>query len=509
MLCCVFEIWKRYTRELNLDKNTHLITETVEGAKFELAVSSNPPVIHIVTPSWLISTSESGQRAQEKEHRLQSTINNSEENRTDTATNFSISLATDGLCKNLVAEVYGDCGSDENLSSSFLFEKLEFYLIGFEGNPELKQKISKLIRRGNGIIHWDMNDGISILLLCDRCDDALRKAATIITTHHSNYPPIVSPLWVIESYNHSTLQSVSAYPPTGEEPLKSNHSNDRMKSTMIGAKMLSKTSPLASTTSNVSIFRGCLFSLVHSTTLIEHKQSKCDTSVNVEFDPKKLESLITAHGGQTLSVKLVTALRADEKKTRGLSKRKCHVVCWGETPPRLETNPLVSQLERHNLCEIILVTPIWLQTCVSVRKRIRPERMPLVLVPQLWPMKSALNVPYQPQQSGENRDGISDKSNHHHRRLEIALTGFQGTEKVVIVHLINTIGGVYHDNMSNANTHLIFKKSPTGLKLEKAIEWGLHAVSIQWLYHVLKYGYGGVHKDELGCEKRFSFGVGS
>jgi hypothetical protein len=402
-----------------------------------------------------------------------------------------------------------DYGSDVNLSSSFLFEKLQFYLIGFEDNPELKQKISKLIRRGNGTIHWDMNDDISILLLCDTCDDALRKAATIITTHHSNFPPIVSPLWVIESYKHSTLKSVSAYPTTGEEPLKSNHSNDRTKSKTIGAKMISKTSPLSSTTSNVSIFRGCLFSLVHSTTLIEHKQSKCDTTANIEFDPKDLEALITAHGGQTLSVKLVTALRTDEKITHGLSKRKCLVVCWGETPPRLETNPLVSQLERHNLCEIILVTPIWLQTCVSVRKRIRPERMPLVLVPQPWPMKSVLNAPHQPQQSGENQEGISEKSDHYHRGLEIALTGFQGTEKVVIVHLINAIGGVYHDNMSNANTHLIFKKSPTGLKLEKAIEWGLHAVSVQWLYHILKHGYGGVHKDKLGCEKRFSFGVES
>jgi len=513
----ILSLGGRYTRELNLDKNTHLITETAKGAKYGLAVSSNPLVIHIVTPSWLIATSEIGQRARETDHRLESTKNNSKENRTHT-TYFAkrplISIVNDALCENPVTKVDNDRGGDVNLSCSFVFEKLQFYLIGFEGNPVLKQKMSKLIRRGNGMINWDMDEDLSILLLCDTSNDALQKAARVITTHHSNFPSMVSPLWVIESYKHSALQSILAYPSAGEEHLDSNYSNDRIKSTKKGATFLSRTSLLSSTTSNVSIFRGCLFSLVRSSTLIECDQPKPKfvTSANVEFDPNELEALIKAHGGQTLSSKLLDALRADEENTVGLTKRKCHVVCWGESPPRLETNPLVSQLERHNLCEITFVTPIWVQACVSVRKRIRPERMPLVLMPQLWPMKSALNVIYQPKQFGGNRKEKTDlTSNYRHRyhRLEISLTGFQGTEKSVIVHLIDAIGGVYHDNMSNVNTHLVFKKNPTGLKLEKAIEWGLNVVSIHWLYHILKYGYGGVHKDELCCEKRFSFGVGS
>ena len=104
---------------------------------------------------------------------------------------------------------------------------------------------------------------------------------------------------------------------------------------------------------------------------------------------------------------------------------------------------------------------------------------------------------------------IEEKTDaHHRRRLDISLTGFQGTEKAVIVNIIGAIGGLYHGNMSNVNTHLVFKKNATGLKLEKAIEWGLHVVSIQWLYHILEHGYGGVDDDELGCEKKFSL-VGS
>jgi len=96
------------------------------------------------------------------------------------------------------------------------------------------------------------------------------------------------------------------------------------------------------------------------------------------------------------------------------------------------------------------------------------------------------------------------KSFYDVRKPQVSLTGFQGTEKAVIIHLIEVIGGVYHNNMSNINTHLVFKKNATGLKLQKANEWGLNVVSIQWLYHVLEHSYNGVHNDENGCEKRFS-----
>ena len=461
-------------------------------------------MIHIVTPSWVDSTAESGRRALETDHNvLGPIINNAEGNRNKTTNSSArdhLSLANDALLE-------GDRGGDLNLSRSFLFKNQQFYLIGFEGNPNLKQKISKIIRRGNGTIYWEMNEDISILVLCDGCDDALRKAAKVVTDHHFNFPPMVSPLWVIESYKRCTLQLVTLFPPIEVQSLESSCRNDRTKSTMKGAKKTPKTS-LSSTTSTVSIFRGCLFLLVHSSALTEHEQSNVANSDNIKFDSKELESLIIAHGGQTLSNKLLGALRADKGKNDGSPRRKCHVVCWGLSPPRLESNPLVSQLQRNDICEIILVTPIWVQSCVTARKRIKLERMPMVLVPQSWPMKSVVKVLSQPHQIERNREGIIDTSNdqpHRQERLEIALTGFQGTEKVVIIHLVEAIGGVYHDNMSNANTHLVFKKNPNGLKLEKAIEWGLHVVSIKWLYHILKYGYGGVRKEERGCEKRFSF----
>ena len=526
--------WKhiRYTRELNLDKNTHLITEVARGAKYKLAVSSSDTtqIVHIVTPSWLNSTSETGQRSLESDHKLELLLTGTAASASDAVDSKPsiLSLVNDALGGDPALQLI--MGMNENSSShtsSSIFENLHFYLIGFESDVELKQKISKLVRRGNGTIYWDMNEDISILLLCDTCDETLQKAAMVVSLHHVNQPRAVSPLWVIDSYKQNVLKS-AAYPPVTPTAVvaaaaaynnKTHNNNERMmtKSTKkIGLTKPSSKIPstLSSTTSNFSVFRGCLFSLVRSSTLAELEESsekKVTHDNNIDFDISEQETFIKAHGGQILSMKLLDALWADAKNkntvigTNGSSstkttttafsstnRRKCHIVCWGGCPPRLDTSPLVSQLQRHDLCELILVTPIWVQVCVSMKKRIQPRRMPLVLMPQSWPMKSL--------------DDDDDDDNNV-RKLEISLTGFQGTEKAVIIHLLQAIGGVYHNNMSNINSHLIFKKNATGLKLQKANEWGLHVVSIQWLYHVLEHGYGGDKNDILGCEKRFSLAV--
>jgi hypothetical protein len=171
------------------------------------------------------------------------------------------------------------------------------------------------------------------------------------------------------------------------------------------------------------------------------------------------------------------AMRADAKN--GAQRRKCHVVCWGGRP-HLELNPILSQLQRHDLCDLIMVTPMWLQTCVTVQKRVRPEQFPLAFAPQHWPLRKLESS------------------------LSISLTGFQGTEKAALVHLIESIGGTFHDGMKSSNTHLICKEKASGLKLEKAIQWGLHIVSIDWFHHIVEHGYGGKEQAKGGCENRFN-----
>jgi hypothetical protein len=462
----------RYTRDFNLDKNTHLIAAAPQGAKYELALSN--PSIHIVAPSWLFSSLQSRRRVSENEHGLLQAIG------PQNTTSYVSRNNTLTILENLLRET-------QNESTRFLFECHQFYLLGFDGHDiTLKQNIGGLIRRCMGTIYWDLNEDINIIVLCDNCDEALYSAASVVSSHHANLPQVVSPLWVIKSYESNRLQPAGLYPPI-RSPLFQGESRKR-KATPSGS----------SATSTFSVFRGCLFSLVRTT--------PCDgDDSTMDFDPKEQEAFIRAHGGQILSSNLLQALRADAQSTslagdddggamRQVSARRraCHVVCWGG-PPRLETNSLVAQLKQNNLCEVIPVSPIWIQTCVSMKKFVRPERVPSVFVPPTWPMRSI-----------NHKRCIGKGHEPPTIPLHVSLTGFQGAEKMALIHLIGAMGGLYHDNMSNNNTHLICKEKATGLKLEKAIQWGLHVVSIEWLYHVLRHGYGGIHGDKAGCEARFS-----
>jgi hypothetical protein len=242
----------------------------------------------------------------------------------------------------------------------------------------------------------------------------------------------------------------------------------------------------------------------------------------MDFDAKEQASFVKDHGGQLLSLKFVEALKSDSRRDvnknggGSATRRKCYVVCWGGysdihstgTSNLLDINPLTSQIKRHNLCDLICVTPLWIQTCVTVQKRVRPESVPTILVPQPWPMRKSLQLT-----TGMENDTTAPPDR---RRLDVSLTGFQGTEKVAIIHLIGAMGGLYHDHMSRSSTHLVCKEKATGLKLEKAIEWGLQIVSVRWLYHILQHGYHGTtnteNKDDddydgiimRGCEDEFS-----
>jgi hypothetical protein len=281
-------------------------------------------------------------------------------------------------------------------------------------------------------------------------------------------PPAVSPTWVLESWKQDLLALPSDYPPIKAVVT----SAIKNKAAIPSEPSTTKNGSISKSNSASTVFRGCLFSLVRL----------APPAWAVDFDTKQQESFVKAHGGQILSIKLMDAMKADTKN--GARKRKCHVVCWGGRP-NLQLNPIISQLQRHDLCELVLVTPIWLQTCATVQKRVRPDRLSLVLAPQPWPLRTL---------------AVGESST----KLSIAMTGFQGTEKAALVHLFQAVRGTFHDNMNNSNTHLICKEKATGLKLEKAIEWGLHIVSLDWLFHVVEFGYGGKEKAKGGCESRFS-----
>jgi hypothetical protein len=491
----------KYTRELNLDKNTHLITEIPQGAKYELA-SANPQTIHVVSSSWLqAATTKTDQPPLESDHGVSLTNNHPNHPTLQRHHSMSQHLSTRDLSTRLhqalEIDVFDNALNNTNrhLPRYKLFQHHQFYLLGFDNkHMEWKQKVGTLIRRAGGTIYWELNENVTMLILCDGCDTALFKAAQVVSEHHPYLPPSVSPWWVVESYQKVALQPPRLFPPVRSILPTTDAKGDVTKKTQGESAQLATTA-----SNNSSVFRGCLFSFLR--TSVDEEES----SNVLEFDPNEQAAFVKAHGGQLLSRKLVDALRADARKhvenaAENAPRCKCYVVCWGGGNPRVDTSPLVAQLQRDKLCDIVLVTPLWVQTCVTVRKRVRPERVPLILMPQVWSMKSL--VPKAAKKSSK-KEGIQL------RRLDISLTGFQGTEKAAIIHLIGAVGGLYHDHMSSTNTHLICKDEATGIKLEKALQWGLHIVSIKWLYHVLQHGYGGIHNEENGCEEHFSVGMKS
>jgi hypothetical protein len=235
------------------------------------------------------------------------------------------------------------------------------------------------------------------------------------------------------------------------------------------------------TSAQSELFRGCVFALMRL----------APPADGVDYDSSELERKIVQHGGQMLSTKLVEALKADKART-DQKQRKCFVVGWGGyESSHVAMNPLLSQVQRSSLCKVLPVSPVWLDTCIAEEKLTTPSKRPLLFEPQSWPTR---RLP----------DRLSTKAKGG--GLKVAVTGFVGSERTGIIHLLQSIGVTYTENMRSSNTHLICKES-SGPKYDKAMEWGLHVVTIDWLFHIAQFGYGGQSKNSstaVGCEGQFS-----
>mmetsp|Transcript_28090 Transcript_28090/g.68401 ORF Transcript_28090/g.68401 Transcript_28090/m.68401 type:complete len:281 (+) Transcript_28090:817-1659(+) len=274
-----------------------------------------------------------------------------------------------------------------------------------------------------------------------------------------NLPSAVSPAWVVDSYKAGSNMPTGQYPPT--EPVQN---------TEIAPPIPSKPSRklFQKMNSNSTIFRGCLFSL----------SRMAPPPWAVDFESKEQEALIKSHGGQILSLKLLDAIRVDAGS--GRLRRMCYVVCWGGRSD-MNLNPFLSELQRKDLCTLIKVTPVWLKACVAAQKRLPTDTLALALAPQPWPLRRL------------------DSS------ISIVLSGFTSTQKLAITKLIEAIGGRITGDMTKSNTHLICHEGSSSPKVEKASQWGIHIVTLEWLEHVIEHGLRGKQKDKGGCEFRFSF----
>jgi hypothetical protein len=326
-----------------------------------------------------------------------------------------------------------------------------------------------------------------------------REATRVLRLQHPNCPVSVSPRWIVSCWKDDKLHAPGNFVPQYQAAvLKKEISKKELSKSTNEEKMNPKAALL---------FRGSVFVMLRV----------APPAGAVDFDSQQIEQSIRSHAGQILSLKLLEALKVDRRaaakdkdKNINGSKRKCYVVCWGHghTASQLTIHPLLSQVRRHDLCDLVQVTPVWLQTCCSEEKVVGVDRCPIILGPQKWPIQSLVV------DNGNKNDGGFAKENKGSKgsggssttgsKLRISVTGFSGSRRSAMIHLIQAMGATYDDSMRTSTTHLIFRES-SGPKYEKALEWKLHVVTIDWLYHIAEYGYiGKSGKKGFGCESRFS-----
>jgi hypothetical protein len=292
----------------------------------------------------------------------------------------------------------------------------------------------------------------------------------LLIEQHPNYPSIVSPSWVIKSWDKGDLEDPELFAPKYVK-----------KAPKVMTKQ--KTTKKSGTS---SLFRGSLFAFLRI----------APPDDVVDFDRDELEGMSASNGGQLLTAEHVAALRSDS--ARGAQRRQCYVVCWGSfDKSNLSIHSLVSQLKREDIADVVLVSPVWLKTCASESKVIPVARCPEMFSPDSRPLRKIDLV-------GPGKKLEGEKSS-----ICITVTGYAGVRRKALRFLIEAMGAYYDESLRPTTTHLICHE-PSGPKYEKAIEWKIHVVSIEWLYHVAEFGYQGAKKGtskESGCELTFQSSV--
>lgn len=289
--------------------------------------------------------------------------------------------------------------------------------------------------------------------------------------YHPNGAVAVAPEWVVACLQNKHIVEATDYPPT-----------PRVGTLQVKKKKIKSQQKKGA---DAQIFGDSFFHILSPTS------TKSRTNVLFEFS--KFEELIQIHGGRLLSrdgIRLLqnngganTTSRHNVPKNTTLAVKrkripKCYLVHL-TGPFNLETtlkgDALLKHIYQQNLCNIVPVNPIWLQTCDMNKTEINPREHAELFIPQQMPLRL---IP----------ESI---------RLKIAVTGFMGIERTGMRNMLVSIGAIYTDNMSGTNTHLICKEA-VGPKFRKAVEWNLHVVTVGWLHHVCYRGY------EIGCENKFS-----
>lgn len=337
--------------------------------------------------------------------------------------------------------------------------------------------------------------------------------------YHPNGPVAISPHWVTDSLKYQYLQQTHLYPPLDtkrkykSKPKKQVETKPLAHHVDYDAEKRKNIPDIKNNTKDEQqqelLFQGAIFYIVPP----PPPSSLSDHNI-IRFDLEEMKKSITLHGGHLISNQIIHALKNQTQKQSNLG-RTCYIVhlsgefipknnqlnnsdddsnndrdsmiissiiCKSEKDEHSHVNDddnckthllSLGELYKKKLCtKFISVTPIWIETCIATKTENPPNQYPQLFQPQYWPMYKLLN------------------NSKNMMNIKVSLTGFQNQERIGLKLLLLRIGATFTDNMSHTNTHLICKEAK-GPKYHKAMEWGIHVVKVDWLYHIVQYGYTG------------------
>ena len=369
------------------------------------------------------------------------------------------------------------------------------------------------------------------------------QEARVYCQYHPRGPIAVTPRWILACLHHGmVLDFPSSFPSPPPIPIPmlpgpskkrksvmivdDNNTKRKSKAALANDKSSSKMKFKQST-----IFQGDIFVVIRPQQL----PSSLSNGTCLEYTQEEMENTITNAGGLILSKRILEAIKKDLARKRqqqqqqqqqqasqrrrrkthndnnnesesienSNDKRRYFVVSSGghSNLHHSKYHPLLGELtkslqqsllptngaDKTDLSSMIEpVSPIWITSCIQEGYVYNPTQYPTLFQPQSYHLR------------------LFPKET----KFLVSVTGFVDASRYGIIWMLRSLGAEYTDNLKAKNTHLICCTSVNdennnhnvvfgGAKYVKAQEWGLHVVTLDWLYHCMRYGY------EEGCEDKF------
>ena len=367
------------------------------------------------------------------------------------------------------------------------------------------------------------------------------QEARVYCQYHPRGPIAVTPRWILACLHHGMIldfPSSFPSPPPIPIPMLPGPSKKRKSIIIVDDNNTKQKSKVASANDKSSskmkykqstIFQGDIFVVIRPQQL----PSSLSSGTCLEYTQEEMENTITNAGGLILSKRILEAIKKDlarkrqqqqqqqasqrrrRRKTHNDSndesaniensddKRRYFVVSSGghSNLHHSKYHPLLGELTKSlqqsllptngtnktDLSSMIEpVSPIWITSCIQEGYVYNPTQYPTLFQPQSYHLR------------------LFPKET----KFLVSVTGFVDASRYGIIWMLRSLGAEYTDNLKAKNTHLICCTSVNdennnhnvvfgGAKYVKAQEWGLHVVTLDWLYHCMRYGY------EEGCEDKF------